>query len=184
MTAHPDALELLESDHQAIVQLLDRYDLLAGHGAPPARRQALAEEICLALTIHARLEDEVFDPAVRGLPGVEDVLDDADAAHASIRDLVLQLMATRVRDALHDVRMAVLADYVRAHQQAEVVRLFPRVRASALDLQRLGQRLRERQTELRAVPEALREDLLVAARLEPVLQPSPVHDDRLGRVAA
>jgi hypothetical protein len=40
--------------------------------------------------------------------------------------------------------------------------MFPKVRKSGIDLQLLGERLRVRRTELEAVPEALREELLVS----------------------
>jgi hypothetical protein len=40
--------------------------------------------------------------------------------------------------------------------------MFPKARRSGIDLVRLGELLRVRKRELQAVPEALREDLLVS----------------------
>jgi hypothetical protein len=157
-----DALELLDADHRRIEDLLARYGEAAALKAPPARRKALAEHVCLQLTIHLRLERELFDPAVREAMPDDEVVEEAEADHDSLRDLVARILAMRAEDPLHDARMALLAQYVTRHVQRESGPLFERVRACGIDLTALGRALAVRQDELHAVADALREEALAS----------------------
>ena len=157
-----DVLDLLDADHQALLRLFQEYRVLAAHQAPEARRKALAEQICLELTIHAKLEEELFYPPVREAIRAADLMDRAEVEHASVRDLVAQILSMDPHEDLYDAKVAVLGDYAGHHFQEEFEAVFPRVRASGVDLQLLGSRLAWRRRELQAVPEALREELLAS----------------------
>lgn len=159
----PDAIDLLDADHLHVHGLLQSYRELVRKRASPLQRRALAEEICLELTIHAKVEEEIFYPAMRDALRDEDVLDEAEDQHGSLRELVGQVLATAPQDALYDARVAVLADYVERHVRQEREQVFNRVLASRADLQSLGRAIAARKEELRAVSEALREDALAAA---------------------
>ena len=159
----PDAIDLLDADHLAVHAMFEAYrELVAAH-APAPQRRTLAEEICIELTIHARLEEELFYPAVRDALNDDELLDDAEDAHGSQREFVAQILATSAEDELYDAKVAVLADYVARHVRKEREEVFNRVLASRIDLQSLGRRLAVRQEELRSVQEALREDALASA---------------------
>ena len=163
MTASaPDALELLEADHQAVRRLFDEYRQLAANDAPEARRKALAEQICMELTIHAKLEEELFYPAVRDAIRDDDLMDEAEVEHAAARDLIVQILSMDAREELYDAKVTVLGEYIDHHVREEREEMFPKARRSGLDLRLMGERLRVRQRELHAVPEALREELLVS----------------------
>ncbi len=157
-----DALDLLDADHQALRRLFQDYRALAAGQAPEAHRKALAEQICLELTIHAKLEDELFYPPVRAAIRAPDLMDRAVVEHASVRDLVVQILSMDPHEDRYDAKVAVLGDYADHHFREEVEAVFPRVRASRLDLELLGRRLAARRRELQAVPEALREELLAS----------------------
>lgn len=157
-----DALELLDEDHRRIEDLLARYGELAALNAPASQRKALAEHVCLQLTIHLRLEQELFDPALRDALPDDEVVEEAEADHDRLRDLVARILAMRAENPLHDARMALLAQYVTRHVQRERGPLFARARACGMDLAALGRALAVRQDELRAVAEALREDALAS----------------------
>ena len=159
----PDAIDLLDADHLAIHALFQSYRELVRRRAPALKRRALAEEICMELTIHARLEEELFYPAVREALQDEDLLDEAQEQHGSQREFVAQILATSPEDELYDARVAVLADYVERHVRQEREEVFNRVLASRVDLHSLARSLTIRKEELRAVSEALREDALASA---------------------
>jgi len=159
----PDAIDLLDADHLAVHALFQSYRELMRERAPALQRRALAEEICMELTIHARLEDELFYPAVREALNDDDVVDGAEEQHGSQREFVAQILATSPDDELYDARVAVLAEYVERHVRQEREQVFNRVLASRLDLQSLARSLTIRKEELRAVSEALREDALASA---------------------
>ena len=159
----PDAIDLLDADHLAVHALFRSYRKLVRNGAPVPQRRALAEEICMELTIHARLEEELFYPAVREALNDEDVVDEAEAQHGSQREFVAQILSAAPQDELYDARMAVLEEYVDRHVRQEREQVFNRVLASRLDLQSLARSLTIRKEELRAVSDALREDALASA---------------------
>lgn len=160
MTQHatPDALEMLEADHRLIEGLLARHAQLAQGQA----REGLAERICVELAVHGRLEQELVYPALREALRDDDAMDDADARHDSLRELVGQVLATDAGDCLYDARMAVLADYALRHFREEEMQLFPRVRAAGIDLVQMGRALAMRKDELHSVADALCEDVLVS----------------------
>jgi hypothetical protein len=157
-----DALDLLDADHQTVHKLFQAYRELAANDAPEARRKALAEQICMELVIHAKLEEELFYPTVRDAIRDDDLMDEAEVEHASAKDLIVQILSMDPHEELYDAKVTVLGEYIDHHVREERDEMFPKVRRSGIDLVRLGERLRERQRELQAVPEALREELLVS----------------------
>ncbi|HYF21082.1 MAG TPA: hemerythrin domain-containing protein [Ramlibacter sp.] len=163
MTEHDhDGLLLLEADHEAIRRLFRDYRQLAANDAPEARRKALAEQICLELTIHAKLEEELLYPPVRDAIRDDDLMDEAEVEHAAGRDLVVQILSMDPHEELYDAKVTVLGEYIDHHMKKEQGHMFAKARRSGMDLARLAERLRERKRELQAVPEALREELLVS----------------------
>ena len=159
----PDAIDLLDADHLAVHAMFESYRDLVRKNAPALQRRALAEEICMELTIHARLEEELFYPSVRDALADDDLVDEAEDQHGSQREFVAQILAAAPDDELYDARVAVLAEYVERHVRQEREHVFNRVLASRLDLQSLARSLTIRKEELRAVSEALREDALASA---------------------
>jgi hypothetical protein len=157
-----DALELLDADHQAVRELFRAYRELAANDAPEPRRKALAEQICMELTIHAKLEEELFYPAVRDAIRDDDLLDEAEVEHMAARDLIVQILSMDPHEELYDAKVTVLGEYIEHHVREERDEIFPKVRRSGVDLARMGNLLRVRRRELEAVPEALREELLVS----------------------
>ncbi|MDB5941573.1 MAG: hypothetical protein JWQ13_1139 [Ramlibacter sp.] len=157
-----DAIELLEADHRSVKALFDEYRQLSGHKAAGGKRKALAEQICMELTIHTRLEEEIFYPPVRDAIRDDDLLDEAEVEHAGAKELIGQILSMKPEDELYDAKVTVLGEYIDHHVKEEREEMFPKVRKSGLDLALLGEQLRVRKQELQAVPEALREDALVS----------------------
>lgn len=163
MTKKPqDAVELLDADHRSAQVLFDEFRLLSQHHAGCGKRKALAEQVCMELAIHMRLEEEIFYPPLRAALRDDDLLDDAEAEHAGAKELIAQVLSTQPADPLYDAKVTVLGQYFAHHVAQEREQMFPRVRRSGLDLALLGEQLRVRKQELRAVPEALREDALAS----------------------
>lgn len=158
-----DPLEQLEAEHEQIRQLFAQWQSASMAAAPAAQRQSLAEQICVQLSIHARLEEELLYPLAREAIGQQALPGGAEKAHASAREMMCRLLRVRGQDAGQDARIARLSDAVERHMAAERDELFPRLRRCGADLALLGYRLRERRRELEAVPEALREEVLVSA---------------------
>jgi hypothetical protein len=160
----PDAIDLLDGDHLAVHALLLSWrELLCTH-ASPLQRRSLAEEICLELTIHAKIEEELFHPAMREALRDPQLAEDAEDLHARQRECIAQVLCTAAEDALHQARMALLAECFEQHVRSQREQVFNRALAARLDLQSLGRAIAARRQELRAAPDALRDDALGFAR--------------------
>lgn len=149
MTA--DALAVLAADHKAVLQLLAEFDELASDGADAPERQALARQICDALTAHATAEEDVFYPALQHALGDDDateaLLDDALAEHDGQRALVEQIETMDASHERFDCLVILLARAVARHVRREEEDIFPRARDAGLDLRRLGERVAQRRDE-------------------------------------
>jgi hypothetical protein len=147
-----DACELLDADHLAVKHLFVAYARLAfAPGDAGARdKLALARKICSELTVHAQIEEEIFYPALRGVIDEPGLLDEAETEHAEAKALIAQIEALPAADAAMDDLVAQLNCAIEHHVKEERDQLFPKARASELDLEALGEQLKQRQDELAA----------------------------------
>ena len=157
-----DAIDLLDADHRAVESLFHDFRQLSQQQASGPKRRALAEQICMELTIHMRLEEEIFYPPFRAAACNDDLLDDAEVEHAGAKELIAQILAMKPGAELYDAKVTVLCEYIEHHVAHEREEMFPMARSCGLDLALLGERLAARKRELQAVPEALREDALAS----------------------
>ena len=146
--ATPDATRLLAEDHREVHALFDHYRKLGEGGASGDERRPLAEEICTLLTVHAALEEEIFYPAARAAAVDASVLDEAEVEHASAKDLIAQIRDAEPDAPLYDAKVSVLGEYINHHAREEEQELFPKCRASSMDLHDLGIRIAARKDEL------------------------------------
>jgi hemerythrin superfamily protein len=148
--AGTDATALLERDHADVKKLFKQYEKLADADADGQDRQALAEQICAMLTVHATIEEDIFYPAARAAEVEEDLLDEAEVEHASAKDLIAQIQSMSPDDELYDAKVTVLGEYIDHHVQEEEGEMFPKCRRAEMDLVGLAQALAERKSELMA----------------------------------
>ncbi|MBK8177124.1 MAG: hemerythrin domain-containing protein [Rhodospirillales bacterium] len=146
-TAKPaDAIRLLKDDHREVKQWFKQYESLE----EDSEKQALAEKICRALTVHTQIEEEIFYPAVRAGIDDDDLLDEAEVEHASAKQLISEIQGMKAGERLFDAKVTVLGEYVNHHVEEEETELFPETRDSDIDLKALGGQLAERKAELMA----------------------------------
>ncbi|HYF43041.1 MAG TPA: hemerythrin domain-containing protein, partial [Ramlibacter sp.] len=62
-----DACDLLDADHRAVKKMFKEFEELTGSRARSAaqKKMDLARQICMELTVHAQIEEEIFYPALR-----------------------------------------------------------------------------------------------------------------------
>jgi hypothetical protein len=138
------ALDLLEADHQEVDGFFDEYENLEDAG----EKEKLALKICLALTVHTQIEEEIFYPAAREAIEKAELIDEAIVEHASAKQLIAEIEEMDTGDELYDAKVKVLGEQVRHHVEEEEDELFPEIESSELDLEALGKKMAERKAAL------------------------------------
>jgi iron-sulfur cluster repair protein YtfE (RIC family) len=136
-----DAITLLDEDHQRVEALFTEY---LSTTAERNRKNDVAQIICMELTVHAQLEEELFYPALRQATGEDALVQDALAEHQQAKELIASIQGASDPDAL----VLELQRAVQQHVAEERARIFPRARSAGLDLAGLGAQLEQRKTQL------------------------------------
>jgi len=141
-----DAIALLKEDHRTVEELFEKFEKADGEG----RKQKLAEEICLELSVHVEIEEEIFYPACEGKVE-EDLLKESYVEHDGAKLLIAEIMSGGVDDEFYDAKVKVLREEIEHHVEEEERRmegLFAQARKAGLDLDLLGEELAIRKSEL------------------------------------
>ena len=146
--ASKDAIALLKDDHQAVKKLFKQFEDAKGDG----RKQKLAHEICLELSVHAEIEEAIFYPACEGTVD-EDELKEGYVEHDAAKLMIAEILANEdASDEFFDTKVKVLQEEIEHHIEEEEGPggIFSQARKGKLDLDELGERLAERKKELTA----------------------------------
>lgn len=117
----PDITTMIRMDHTHVLALFRRFKPYASLG----KKRALAASACLALEIHAQLEEEIFYPALRKLVGVNALLDKSAVEHDSMRKLISQVRILEAGDPGFDDAFRILIREVLHHVADEETTLLP-----------------------------------------------------------
>ena len=141
-----NAIALLKADHEAVNQLFDEYE--KSRSIP--KKKSLVAEICTALSVHAQIEEEIFYPAVKAALKDKLLVPEATVEHAGVKDLIAQIEGVEPDGEMYDAKVKVLSEYVKHHVKEEQSEMFPKAKASSLDMDELGARMLARKDELLA----------------------------------
>jgi len=145
-TTQQDAIALLKEDHRTVAALFEKFEKATGDG----RKQSIAEEICLDLSVHAQIEEEIFYPACEGKVD-EDLLKESYVEHDGAKVLIAEIIAGGPDDEFYDAKVKVLSEEIEHHVEEEEKRLeglFAQARSAGLDMDALGEQLAARKLEL------------------------------------
>lgn len=140
-----DAAALLKADHRKVEELFETYE----NSKSKSAKAKLAQQICMELTIHATIEEEIFYPAVKGHVE-DDMLDEAYVEHDGAKVLIGELLAGTPDDDFYDAKVKVLSEEIKHHVKEEEQRdgIFAQAKKAGVDMMELGDRLAERKAEL------------------------------------
>ncbi len=141
-----DAIALLKADHEAVSQLFAEFEKT--HSV--TNKKALVAEMCTALSVHAQIEEEIFYPAVKAALKDKLLVPEATVEHASVKSLIAQLEGVEPDGEMYDAKVKVLSEYVKHHVKEEQNEMFPKAKASTLDMTELGAQMAARKHELMA----------------------------------
>src|SRR4029453_3919436 len=102
-TRTQDAVALLKQDHRTVEELFEQFEKASGDG----RKQKLAEQICLELSVHAQIEEEIFYPACEGKVE-EDLLKESYVEHDGAKGWIAEILSGGPKDEFYDAKVTVL----------------------------------------------------------------------------
>jgi hypothetical protein len=142
-----DAIALLKQDHRTVEDLFEQFEKASGEG----RKEKLAQQICLELSVHATIEEEIFYPACEGKVE-EDLLKESYVEHDGAKVLIAEILAGGPKaDEYYDAKVKVLSEEIEHHVEEEEKRmegLFAQAKKAGLDMDVLGEQLAARKAEL------------------------------------
>jgi len=147
-----DAVALLKADHRTVEDLFAKYEKASGDGT----KEKIARQICLELSVHAKIEEEIFYPACEGKIE-EDLLKEAYVEHDGAKVLIAEILTGGPDDEYYDAKVTVLQEQIEHHVEEEEKRMegmFAQARKAGLDMDRLGEEMAARKGELTAKFEA------------------------------
>jgi hemerythrin-like domain-containing protein len=129
-----DALQLLRDDHRQVKDLFKQFE-----DADDSRTKGrLVAEALTALEIHAKLEEEIFYPAVRKeADPTAGEMDGAEEEHHVVKLLIGELRRMKPGAARYDAKFTVLAENVKHHINEEESEMLPK--AAELGMQRMNE---------------------------------------------
>ncbi len=139
-----DATALLRADHKVVSGLFAEYEKTAS----TTKKKRLVAEICTELTVHAQVEEEIFYPAVKQALKDKELVPEATVEHATLKDLIAQVEGVDPDGEMFDAKIKVLSEYVKHHVKEEHEEMFPKAKATKLDMLELGGRIAARKEEL------------------------------------
>jgi hemerythrin superfamily protein len=143
-----DAVKLLKQDHREVEELFAQFEKAKGNG----RKEKLAQQICLELTVHAKIEEEIFYPACEGKID-DDLLKEAYVEHDGAKVLMAEIESGGPDDDYYDAKVKVLQEQIEHHVKEEEQRfvgMFSQAKRADLDMDALGEQMAARKKELLA----------------------------------
>ena len=146
-----NALQVLMEDHDYVKKSYRAFQKLDPE-EDREEMQALVKQVCEALKVHVRIEEEVFYPALRRALKDKDLIDEAEVEHESAKILIRRLARMKPRDPKYAATFTVLCEYIEHHVKEEENEMFPKVRRARLNLEGLGKKLMARKIALAPKP--------------------------------
>jgi hemerythrin superfamily protein len=144
-----DALTMLKQDHQKVKRIFGELE----GTEDPRTRKALFGELMKELTMHERIEEEIFYPAVEERARekkTEELLVESYVEHAFVNTISQEILKTDYAADVWAAKLKVMKENVEHHAfEEEEGKLFPKVEKlfSADELEELGEEMMELKEE-------------------------------------
>jgi len=143
-----NAIELIKSDHRKVEQLYQRYQ---GANEQTRPKQSVIQEICRELTLHAKLEEEIFYPVVERKFGTQgaDLVKEALKEHNDMKRAISKLQAGTFAGPECDKVFQEMMKGVQHHVKEEETEMLPQAQQQlGAEVDRLGTQMQQRKQEL------------------------------------
>ena len=140
----PNATNMIRMDHTHVMATFHQYKITS----KPQIKLGLVNTTCLALEVHAQLEEEIFYPAVRAASDNE-MIKKALSEHAEMKRLIASLRGMEPGDVRYDETYMELMRDVLHHVADEETLILPEAERLLQDqLGDLGSKMMKRRLEL------------------------------------
>ena len=152
-----DAITLLKADHRKVEELLKEVQGLSENAH--VARQKLFKQIDEELTVHSKVEETIFYPALRAKADTakeddakQEVLE-AYEEHANVKGMLKKLESTEPTDETYNAKLQVLGELVKHHVHEEEHEMFPEAHSlfDNAELEALGERIAKAKSQMVAV---------------------------------
>lgn len=134
-----DAITMLKADHRKVEALFEQFTAAVS----ATTKKSIAHQICMELTVHTRIEEDIFYPACEGAVD-EAMLKEAYVEHDAAKVLMAEIEAGEPADAFYDAKVKVLSEEIAHHVKEEEGRadgMFAQARKAGLDIDGLGAKM-------------------------------------------
>jgi hypothetical protein len=144
-----DAIGLLKADHRQVETWFEQFE----SSRSDDKKKSLAQQVCQALTVHTKIEEEIFYPAFLEATEEEDIHHEAEVEDEGAKRLIAEIESSGPNDEYYDAKMKVLSEMIKHpkhHVNEEEKRdgMFAKARQSDMDLKELGEQLAARKSAL------------------------------------
>jgi polyhydroxyalkanoate synthesis regulator phasin len=138
-----NAISLLKADHDKVKKMLAEGESTTERGEKT--RTELFRTLKAELTIHERIEEEIFYPALKAHPKAKDIVLEAFEEHHVVDNVMGELEATDVTDETWGAKFLVMKENIEHHIEEEEGEMFDQARAvfDTDELEELGARMLE-----------------------------------------
>jgi hemerythrin superfamily protein len=143
------ATQLLKTDHTKVKKLFRQFGQTTERAVKT--RQRLVDRIATELDVHAKIEEEIFYPAVERVDSLRALVAESKEEHEEVKKLVAEMQGMSPDDEDLEDKVKELRDAVLHHaSEEEEGKMFPEVQRafSPDELERLGEELQERKQAL------------------------------------
>ena len=142
----PDANIMLREDHRNVKELFRKFESTED----TQEKKAIADTAILELDIHARLEEEIYYPAVRKMSSdIDEIMNEAEEEHHVVEELMKELLQMKADDPMFSAKFTVMSENVEHHIDEEESEMLPKAAELGRGtMEDLGKRMEQRKQEL------------------------------------
>lgn len=142
-------IALLKADHRKVEGLFAQYE----KAKASSRKLELAKRICLELTVHTKIEEDVFYPACSEGGVDEDLMNEAYVEHDGAKVLVAEIERGNPDEQYFDAKVKVLSEMIKHHVKEEEKKqgnMFSKAKKAGVDTKALGVQMADEKKSLTA----------------------------------
>jgi hemerythrin-like domain-containing protein len=118
-----DAISLLKTDHKKVLRILADIDSTTDRAEK--KRKKLFEDIVNEITVHTKIEEKIFYPALKEYAKAKNIILEAYEEHGLVDKIIADLKRVNYTDEKWKAKFSVLMENLKHHIKEEEKIMFP-----------------------------------------------------------